>query len=614
MRHISRLIILSLFFLPIFIVSCNKDDRPEPPSALKVGAIQGKVSNEYNQLLIGAVVTLTGNGVNNSKQSTTGNFRFDSLSPGPYSLSVKKDGYIETSAAITVITADTVSKDFILKAGEAYFNLLSDTLIIAKPYASTYSIKIESNTSWAIDNANDWITPGKLSGNGNDSLVVGISAWTGDTARQSSFALHAGSITRNIRVKQLANVNLKQSSALPGNSVQGITDSIILHFNQPVNIVSIFPGVTYCQSAINFTYAGNRVSFSYACGALGGDYPFTITTTNSEGDQYAFTFTVGFYEKAINLTGTIQSSFVNDADNSFWVITDHPNALYKIDMSSFEILHRYDLPYEPVMFTISPYNNKIYLAYAGIPRLFIMDQSGTVEKVIDIIPDSTRNQYERDGPRINPVKLAFAKNGMGMIWLSDSHPYSYTGFWFIDATANHRIWYQPLPGEEVNYADVKVNYDQTKFVLKYMNDDPTIGIFDSEQFRFSSYKPTKTTRGVFLSPSRKNENIYSGQLYNQLIVNPGTGFESQESFKDNRSFGSVDFCYKPGREQTIYFVEEGHIEVMDYATRMSPVNYDALAYLTGTTATLDGKHLIVTRHDGNYNAKVIQLPASWFDY
>ena len=147
-----------------------------------------------------------------------------------------------------------------------------------------------------------------------------------------------------------------------------------------------------------------------------------------------------------------------------------------------------------------------------------------------------------------------------------------------------------------------------------MNDDPTIGTFDPQLMKFSNYKPTKRTRGVFITPSRKNGDVYSGQLYNQLIVNPATGFESLESYKDNRSFGSVDFCYKPGRDQTIYFVEEGHIEVMDYVTRSSPVNYDAIYFLNGTTATLDGKYLIVNRHDGNYNAKVIQIPAWWFDY
>ena len=87
-----------------------------------------------------------------------------------------------------------------------------------------------------------------------------------------------------------------------------------------------------------------------------------------------------------------------------------------------------------------------------------------------------------------------------------------------------------------------------------------------------------------------------------------------ESFKDNRSFGSVDFVYKPGRESSIYFAEEAHIEVLDYSTRTSPVDYDAIYFLKGTTATLDGRFLIVYRHDGNYNAKVIQFPATWFDY
>ena len=202
-----------------------------------------------------------------------------------------------------------------------------------------------------------------------------------------------------------------------------------------------------------------------------------------------------------------------------------------------------------------------------------------------------------------------------MIWLGDIVNRGYSTFWFIDAAANHRIWYQTLPGVGSNsYLDAKTNFDQTKLILTSGNDDPTIGTFDPQQMTFSNYKPTKFTRGTFVAPSRKNGNVYSGQLYIQLIVYPVTGFESLESYKDNRNFGNVDFCYKPGKDQTIYFTEQGYIEVLDYTNHTTPVYHDAIPFLKGTTTTLDGKHIIVNRHDGNYNAKVIQLPTAWFDY
>ena len=607
----SLSVILFLLFAAVMI-TCNKSDQPAPADT-RTGAVKGAVYNSYNQLLSGARITVQRNSSTISGTTNAGNYFFSNLVPGSYTVSVSKEGYMDASSAVNIRAGDTTTKDFTLTPGTAYLNLLSDTLVVAGGFEGSFVIRVSSNSSWVLNNSSSWLTPSKTNSNGDDSVVVRLTNSTDDTTRQALLQVQAGSLVKRIVVQQVAHVKLLQSLPKPGNLATSTKDSVILFFNQPVTVTSIIPGNMFCQSDIQFTYTGNKITFSYACGSLGGDYPFTIATRNSRGDQYTFTFSVGFYNKCINLTGTISRYFVNDADNSYWILTDHPNALYKIDMTSFDILHRYDLPYEPVMFTVNPYNNKIYLAYRQVPKLYILNQDGTTNEVINIVHDTSRTQYESDGPRIYPIQLAFTRNGKGMIWLTNTY-YGYNGFWFIDAADNHRIWYQSLPGEEVNYNDVSTNFDKSKLVLTYMNDDPTIGRFDPETMQFTKYRPTRTTRGVFNTPSRKNGNVYSGQLYNQLIVNPDTGVESLESFKDNRSFGSVDFVYKPGRESSIYFAEEAHIEVLDYSTRTSPVDYDAIYFLKGTTATLDGRFLIVYRHDGNYNAKVIQLPATWFDY
>lgn len=63
------------------------------------------------------------------------------------------------------------------------------------------------------------------------------------------------------------------------------------------------------------------------------------------------------------------------------------------------------------------------------------------------------------------------------------------------------------------------------------------------------------------------------------------------------------------QRRRLYATEADKITLVDYATGASPVVCDAVYFLHGTTATLDGKHVIMYRHDGNYNAKVIQLPA-----
>lgn len=64
----------------------------------------------------------------------------------------------------------------------------------------------------------------------------------------------------------------------------------------------------------------------------------------------------------------------------------------------------------------------------------------------------------------------------------------------------------------------------------------------------------------------------------------------------------------------MYYIEDGQLEVVDFVARKAPVKYEALYYARFPTATFDGKHLILSWHDGNYNAEVIQLPGSWFDF
>jgi hypothetical protein len=143
------------------------------------------------------------------------------------------------------------------------------------------------------------------------------------------------------------------------------------------------------------------------------------------------------------------------------------------------------------------------------------------------------------------------------------------------------------------------------------NDLSEIGIFDGESQKFSRYLPTKRTRGVYITASRINSYVYSGQLYNQLIVDPFTGFESSESAKSVQ--GYADFAYLPGRELTVYNYAEGYIEVMDYNRRSSPVFYDTINFGSITTTT-DGQFVLLTWRNGNGSARVVQLPGKWFAY
>src|SRR5688572_7996917 len=98
MKQKSQFSLIILLLMTMVTVTCKKDEKP----AVKPnpGTLEGSVSNEYNQFLTGAVVTVKGSSINTSIEISGGKYAIK-LEPGEYILSVKNDGYIEAAAAVT---------------------------------------------------------------------------------------------------------------------------------------------------------------------------------------------------------------------------------------------------------------------------------------------------------------------------------------------------------------------------------------------------------------------------------------------------------------------------------------------------------------------------------
>jgi hypothetical protein len=92
--EVSLHIVLLLLLVTIASLHCKKqNDQPiQPVSNSKPCTVKGNVSNEYNQSMFGADLVLQGNGINTSVIATNGDYIFDSLQAGSYTLSVNKDG------------------------------------------------------------------------------------------------------------------------------------------------------------------------------------------------------------------------------------------------------------------------------------------------------------------------------------------------------------------------------------------------------------------------------------------------------------------------------------------------------------------------------------------
>src|SRR5436190_19231843 len=95
---------LLLFALSALTLQCGKQDNPAPPtpSVVKPGAVKGRVTNEYNQLLSNTVITLQASGAGTAVTTNKNDYIFSELQPGSYNLMVKKDGYIETTAPVSI--------------------------------------------------------------------------------------------------------------------------------------------------------------------------------------------------------------------------------------------------------------------------------------------------------------------------------------------------------------------------------------------------------------------------------------------------------------------------------------------------------------------------------
>lgn len=99
------------------IVACSHDDpdysNVTPPTVASVAStIGGIVSDKSGDVIVGANVTLEGNGTE-AKSVKTGNdgvYLFEDVKPGSYTVSVEADGKIGATSAVTVENSNVMQR------------------------------------------------------------------------------------------------------------------------------------------------------------------------------------------------------------------------------------------------------------------------------------------------------------------------------------------------------------------------------------------------------------------------------------------------------------------------------------------------------------------------
>lgn len=585
------------FFISITLFSffsCQKD------KVTKSGELLVRTQNEFDQSLSDVSLILENNSFRVIELTgAEGEKLFEELPVGDYTIRIEKEGYISQSHEILINPDIQTEKDFRLIAGETTL-AISDTLFHVSSNKSNKDFTVSSNAIWNVKVNAPWVTTSISQGEGEKEVEINWDNYEGDSPRKAIIEITTGSLEKEIRIIQEPPVKVLKTTGILGNMVNQTTDSVSVIFNQEIKVKGLTSEVDYCVSEINYKYASeNReIRFSYGCGELGGTYPFTINLEDKLGQNYSKSIDVDFFSKGIKIQGQIKDYYVEDDNNSYWVITFSPNNIYEIDLSSLEVKRVIKLKAnsEPIKFTLNEYNQKFYCLYKREYAIQVVDKiSGSEERNIIIRPD---NHDHPQSPKIYPDNIGFTQSGVGIVIMNDDR--GNRRWKFIDSANQDSIWHDEQLSQENNIGNIYSSFDKTKLLLTGRYGTALIMIFNPQNFSFTNYLPPSTTRGVFIKPHRQNNRIYSAQLYNQLIVDPTSNYSSKESFLDNRDQGTADFSYKSGESEVIYFCDAYNFQVLDYSSQQTLIWYSVIAGLEGATSTLDGQHFILFKRGKNY--------------
>lgn len=597
-----------LTFLSFLFITCS----PEEEINLPPGNLKGQVLNAFDQPLDGVKVTADDRSVYTDSQ---GGFTLLAVPAGNQSVAFEKEGYISFSESVEILSEQNVQMNVSMPSGETILDA-ADTMFTFPASGGKQSLRVESNTSWVLQSVADWIEVDKTTGSGIEKLEFTVSQNTTDTPRESTATLTAGDLVMNLHFIQDNALKILSVEPVINNSKLEIADSVVVRFSKPVSSARIESLYMFCQTnmGLRLLDGGRSVMFSYACGDLGGEYPFRLTT--SEG---TFEFKVGFYTKKIDLPGRLLDYAVDEEDQSYWVLSfdTSPNKLTQLSMEDLSVIRQFDLPVETRGFALNHFRNEIYLFTYEHPLVSVIGKTDGAFKRDFVIPGDGDDHPQY--PEIYPYDMEFTANGVGIVLLQADGS-SARSWKVIDSRSGDEVTIHANIINHPYFKSVHVNYDGSRLFLTGLYGSRSITSFYQDDQALVRYMPSGS-RGEFIRPNRVNNNIYAGQLYEQMILNPDNHYVSLLSYIDNRNGGDADFVYQQGKEEMVYFVDDDYIQVMDYSTQNTLFWYDVIRGLDGTTATTDGKKLIFYFSAVNYDqgtseylSSVFLIDTSWFEY
>ncbi|OPX34296.1 MAG: hypothetical protein B1H11_11125 [Desulfobacteraceae bacterium 4484_190.1] len=579
---------LKILWVLMVIFSACKKEKETP--VVKFGSLTGKVVNEYDQPIEGVVLELDTKPPKTSETDPSGSYLFNRIPVGSYKLSVSKKAFITQIRDVDILEEETLVLDLKLASGNSYLEI-SDSLLKMTSSDNTIDVQVSSNAAWTVKESSDWITVSSESGQGNSEVSVKILENSGDTVRVDTVIFSCGEITRLLVINQDFPIRLLRWEGVIGDRKTDMPDSAYLLFNKPVTVMKVVSDNSYCNKEIDFQQVNDRkgVAVSFTCAVLGGEYPLNILVYDVRGQRFQKQIWIHFYDDRLDVEGTINCYHILDDKNMAWISTYSPNRLIKISLDDFQILKTIELESSPTYFVVNPYNDLLYVLL-GDNKIHVYNQyTGSNVKNIVFKPEADDHpQY----PTIYPYNIGFTKSGYGIVLLCEDGASGVD--WKVIDSAKGDTTYRHKdrgngPGEYSSFKRVYLNYDHSKLLLTEKYGSCTIVILDGTTHEFEDLVPSSLTRGVFITPNRKNSKIYAGQLYDQFIIDMD-GTLSGITYIDNRFGGSADFSYREGEKDIIYFCDQYYFRLIDYGNYDIPLWCYVLPDLRDFKTSIDGNY------------------------
>lgn len=597
-----RLVLRFLTIPLISLSSCADKDRENP---IPEYDLQGIVRDEFGEPMDSVTCVLTTQ--DQGRQTTTdkyGAFWMRKLKAGKYTITFSKPNYITGNEEIDVAQDPTVV-ELTLSAGTSFLRT-SDSLFTVGSSSASAEVRVESNVSWTATSDAQWINISTAAGAGNSNLKITWEQSDEMTDRVGAVWIRSGSLQRKIKVAQAAPVKLMSYQGIIGNYENGADDSIRLVFNKPVSVHSITTSYYFCLTDIKHNLSGNTLSFDYSCARLGESYPFTVTAKDKH-QTFTFDIKVSFYDRKTTIPGYIVDYFVTDDNKFIWGVTQFPNKVIKVSLPELTVVKTFDLDFDPNFIKWNAFRQSLNIfkraSRCDFEKLiagqcdnnlihFDPETGAVIRSKINLITgyDAGDSGY----PFVFPYDLLLFEDGTGIIQLENE--YNYFGWRFIDSRKSDSTYVSdPHWRHDIGYESIHMSHSKDKVYFMHQWGSTSVEIFNKTDLSFSTYTSPVSGRSNSLVVNKKNNRVYHAQLYEQFISDMGD-YVSKISYIDNRPFyGGIDFSYKDGEEETLYFLQDGILQILDYKTAFTSFSCKTAGTLADIQSTTDGENFVALK-------------------